>query len=151
MESYSTDENLRFRYQSPATDQSLETYETPVLSISGENETKLAETPSSPKDDSDSDSETDEQITNRKNYLDSLMRQIECLKGCADFDKLPIPYNYQLIYDCLYGHKDPMEYYDRFTRDEIIYYNEKARELNEKYALEQKLKDDALKNPFKKH
>ena len=149
--------------ESYSTEQSLETYETPVLSISGENETKLAETPSSPKDDSDSDSaisdgnssssdeETDEQITNRKNYLDSLMRQIECLKGCADFDKLPIPYNYQLIYDCLYGHKDPMEYYHRFTRDEIIYYNEKARELNEKYALEQKLKDDALKNPFKKH
>lgn len=137
--------------ESYSIEQSLETYETPVLSISGENETKLAETPSSPKDDSDSDSETDEQITNRKNYLDSLMRQIECLKGCADFDKLPIPYNYQLIYDCLYGHKDPMEYYHRFTRDEIIYYNEKARELNEKYALEQKLKDDALKNPFKKH
>lgn len=135
--------------ESYSTEQSLETVETPVLSISGENETKVAETPASPKDDSDS--ETDEQTASRKNYLDSLMRQIECLKGCPDFDKLPIPYNYQLIYDCLYGHKDPMEYYHRFTRDEIIYYNEKARELNEKYALDEKLKDDRLKNPFKKH
>lgn len=137
--------------ESYSTEQSLETYETPVLSISGENETKLAETPSSPKDDSDSDSETDEQITNRKNYLDILMSEIEVLRNCPDFAKLPIPYNYQLIYDCLYGYKDPMENLHRFTRDEIIYYNEKAKEINDKLELDAKLKDGALKNPFKKH
>jgi hypothetical protein len=128
----------------------LETVETPISAISGADETKYEEG-NLPNNDSDSDSETEEQATNRKNYLDTLMEQLAPLKGCPDFDKLPIPYNYKLIYDCLYGHKDPMEYYHRLTRDEILYYNKKAKELNDKYALQEQLNKDREKSPWKKN
>jgi hypothetical protein len=129
----------------------LETVETPISAISGADETKYAEDNQPDNSGSDSDSETEEQATNRKNNLDTLMEQIATLRNCPDFDKLPIPYNYKLIYDCLYGYKDPMEHHHKLTREEILYYNKKAKELNDKYALQEQLNKDRLSSPWKKN
>jgi hypothetical protein len=91
---------------------------------------------------------TEETNEIRKKALDDFMDMIAGLRGLDGYDRLPIPFNYTLIYDMLYGIADPVANAKRLTSYEIMYYNEKLKELEAKRKLEEYLEKQ---NPFLKN
>jgi len=75
---------------------------------------------------------TPEQVKLRNEAFMSFWESIKHLQHDPDFERLPIPYNYNVILDMIYKQIDEEEGLAKLSPPEIEKYNETKEELKEK-------------------
>jgi len=94
---------------------------------------------------------TKEQIEARNEAFMKFWEDIKHLQHDPDFQRLPIPYNYNAILDMVYKQISEEEGMERLTGPEIEKYNEIKEELKEKYEEPQEEEEDEKKKKKKKN
>lgn len=94
---------------------------------------------------------TPEQIKARNEAFMNFWENIKHLQNDPDFERLPIPYNYNVILDMIYKQIDEEEGMAKLSPPEIEKYIETKEQLKEKYDNPEEEEEEDKKKKKKKN